>query len=244
MTDNGPKRNLKEMKKLEQPFGDTRELGLDGVTPPVDRARGGKARAASLGDSMAWLKQELVRIAGIDIRMDQQRWRPIAIAFAVVLNSLFVWTVASALKPPGDASAEEIHLVLSPFAHVEVASLPAAPEPTLPVVEMPQVVIQTETSAPAAASASIVLAPRPDPVHPNPLPGADDIGSAAAVVIVLKIMVLPDGTVDDAVVVKSSGRHDTDLAAIAFVKAQWRFLPALMGGIAIQYWTTVSLRTV
>jgi hypothetical protein len=43
--------------------------------------------------------------------------------------------------------------------------------------------------------------------------------------------------------VKSSGKQEADMAAIAFVKSKWRFLPALMGGTAIQYWTTVSLRT-
>jgi len=203
--------------------------------------------AVRLGALKDWLKKHAAWIPIADSQIDQQHRRYAAVAFAVVLNALFVWIVVGSLRFSATAGRDEIHLILTPFTYADVAPLPRVPEPTLPVVEMPEIAIQTEapTSAPAAAAASAVLAPRPDPTHPNLLPSAAEIGagSAAAVAMVLKIMVRPDGSVNDAVVVKSSGQHDIDLAAIAFVKAQWRFLPALTGNTAIQYWTTVSLRT-
>jgi TonB family protein len=194
-----------------------------------------------------WLKKHAARIFVADSQVHQRRRRYAAVAFAVVLNILFVWVAIGSLRFPVTAGTDEIHLILTPFTHADVASLPQVQEPPLSVVEMPEIAIQTEAprSAPAAVSASAVLAPRPDPAHPNPLPSAAEIeeGNTAAVAMVLKIMVLPDGSVNEAVVVQSSGKHDIDLAAIAFVKAQWRFLPALVDGTPIQYWTTVSLRT-
>jgi len=203
--------------------------------------------AAKLFALTDWLRKHAAWIPIVGSQPDQQHRRYAAVAFTVILNSLFVWIVIGSLRLSATADGDEIHLILTPFPHVDVVPLPRVPEPTLPVIEMPEIAIQTEApmSAPAAASASAVLAPRPDPTHPNPLPASADMGAGnvSPIVMVLKIMVLPDGSANDAEVVKSSGQHDSDLAAIAFVKSKRRFLPALLGGTAIQYWTTVSLRT-
>ena len=203
--------------------------------------------ASTLDTSTDRLKEWIASIAIVDLEINQRRRKYAAVALAGVLNILFVWIVADSLSPLLSPASREIHLTLTPFTHADVAPSLRVPEPSLTVMEPPAISIQTDapTSAPAAASASVVLAPRPDPAHPNPLPAIAEIGAgnAAAVAMVLKIMVLPDGSVIDAVVVKSSGQQETDMAAVAFVKSKWRFLPALMGGTAIQYWTTVSLRT-
>jgi TonB family protein len=238
MTDDCCRRNLRGMSERQRPSDEIEPGADDGAARSAgnDREEGYATKLIALTDR---LKRRAAWIPIADRRYA-------AVASAVVLNSLFVWIVLGSLRYPVTA-ADEIHLVLTPFTHADVVSLPHVPEPTLPVVEMPEIAIQTEapTSAPAAAAASAVLAPRPDPAHPNPLPGTAEIeaGDTAAIAMVLKVMVLPDGSVNDAVVVKSSGRPDIDMAAIAFVKAQWRFLPAIMGGTAIRYWTTVSLRT-
>jgi protein TonB len=234
------------MFELQRPY-DEIESGTDGDAAQSTGHEFETRYTASLIALTEWLKKHAARIFVADSQVHRRHRRYAAVAFAVVLNSLFVWVAIGSLRFPLTAGTDEIHLILTPFTHADVASLPQVQEPTLPVVEMPEIAIQTEapTSAPAAISASAVLAPRPDPAHPNPLPGAAEIevGNTAAVTMVLKIMVLPDGSVNEAVVVKSSGTHDIDLAAVAFVKAQWRFLPALLDGTAIQYWTTVSLRT-
>jgi TonB family protein len=246
MTDNYCRRNLGKMFAPRRPY-DEIESGTDNGAAQSAANERETRHAARHAAPTDWLKNYAAWSPFADPQVDRQYRRYAAVAIAVVLNALFVWIVIGSLRFSVTAGADEIHLVLTPFTRADVAPLPRIPEPTLPVVEMPEIAIQTEapTTAPATASASVVLAPRPDPAHPNPLPSAAEIGagSVAATVIVLKIMVLPDGSVNDAVVVKSSGQHDTDLAAIAFVKAQWRFLPALIGSTAIQYWTTVSLRT-
>lgn len=57
----------------------------------------------------------------------------------------------------------------------------------------------------------------------------------------LKALVLPDGTVGDATVLKSSGQDDVDAAAVEYVRTHWHFLPATLNGVAIQYWTSLAI---
>lgn len=156
---------------------------------------------------------------------------------------MFVLVVFQALSPPQARDPNEIRLTLVPVAHDEIVASQAVPEPTIPVMQMPDIVIQPDApgSAPAAIAASEVMAPRPDPEHANPAPKAGDAASAGSIVT-LKILVLPDGTVGDAAVVKSCGWHDIDLATMAFVKEKWKFLPARVRNAVIQYWTTVAVR--
>jgi protein TonB len=51
-------------------------------------------------------------------------------------------------------------------------------------------------------------------------------------IVVLKVMILFDGTVGDVEVLESSGRDDFDQAAKECVK-QWRFKPAMQSGIRV-----------
>jgi len=89
----------------------------------------------------------------------------------------------------------------------------------------------------------MVLAPRPDPLRVNLPPTAAQVGAkgVGVVAVLLKILVMPDGSVSAATIVNSSGQADADRAAIGFVKANWRFIPAMLNGTAIQYWTTVAV---
>jgi len=43
-------------------------------------------------------------------------------------------------------------------------------------------------------------------------------------------------------VVKSRGRHDIDLATMAYVKEKWKFLPARVRGAMTPYRTIVAVR--
>ena len=56
---------------------------------------------------------------------------------------------------------------------------------------------------------------------------------------VLRVLVAPDGSVDEAQITASSGRPDLDQAAIMFITSHWKFLPATVGGSAVPFWTTV-----
>ena len=94
----------------------------------------------------------------------------------------------------------------------------------------------------SATSASMVQAPRADPAHPKPSPinlpidGQNRLAGS----LIMKILVRSDGTVADAAVVRTLRRPGADAAAINFIKAQWKFLPALLDGRPIEYWTRVD----
>ena len=189
-----------------------------------------------------WLERAVSRIADARFPARGRRLHTAAIGSAVALNILFVLVVFWALSPPHRRDPDEIRLTLVPVAHNETVAPPPVPELTIPVVPMPDIVIQTDTASTAldAISPSEVMAPRPDPSHPNPTPKAGDVAYAGGTVI-LKILVLTDGTVGDASIVQTCGRRDADLAAMAYVKEKWKFLPARARNAVIPYWTTVAV---
>ena len=178
-------------------------------------------------------------------RLKPTRWRVLSSVFAIALNIGLIAIIAGSLNPSSFHGADELHLVLAPSTRSETVTIPRPPDVEMPVLQMPDIVIARDTpdAAPPALAASLVLAPRPDPEHPNPgfTTGQDEQGQSSGSVI-LKILVLADGSIADAMVQKTSGRPETDQSAIAFVKAQWKFLPALLEGNPIRYWTTVAVR--
>jgi len=174
-------------------------------------------------------------------RLKPTRWRVLSSVFAIALNIGLIAIIAGSLNPSPLHGTDELHLVLAPSTRSETVTIPRPPDVELPVLQMPDIVIARETpdTAPPALSASLVLAPRPDPEHPNP---AFTAGHQSSGSVVLKILVLADGSIADTTIEKTSGAPDVDQSAIAFVKAQWKFLPALLEGKPIQYWTTVVVR--
>ncbi|HEX4077320.1 MAG TPA: energy transducer TonB [Rhizomicrobium sp.] len=63
-----------------------------------------------------------------------------------------------------------------------------------------------------------------------------------AVSLELRILVLPDGSVRDARIVRSTGQGEIDRIAIQTVEDSWRYLPASINGKAIGAWTTIIVR--
>lgn len=191
-----------------------------------------------------WRRRRVLFAAAVR-RIRRSRARVLPGICAAGLNILLLAVVVIGLRLPRTPGENELHLVLSPVTRTVVAERPAIPDVDIPIVQMPEIVIQQDTSdAPPAVSASLVLAPRPDPLHPNPMPESLKSAEQGAVSgsVILKILVLPDGTVADATVVQTSGKQDTDAAVMALVKTEWKFLPALLEGKPIKYWTTVAVR--
>ncbi len=135
-------------------------------------------------------------------------------------------------------------------AFVTVAAMPAPipdPKPTMvdptaEIVPPPDVVIEGQgPMAITGADSTMLLAPRPDPAHFNVPPEvpAGRKSTAGTLAVILKILARPDGSIGDAAVTRSSGMSDLDLAAIRYVKDNWRFIPAMLGERAVQDWTTV-----
>lgn len=125
-----------------------------------------------------------------------------------------------------------IHWALSAPEDVEV------PEPQIFVLPDPN-----EPSAITSADNQI-LPPRPDPSHANPAPEPPPgLGkTAAGASIILALDVLPDGSIAEARVEKTSGHKDVDEIAMIYVKDNWRFLPAYRGGQPIEGWIYVQVR--
>lgn len=172
-------------------------------------------------------------------------WRVISSLSAVVLNIVLIAIIAGSLGPRTSHDSDELHLVLAPSTRVEAAAIPKLPDIELPALQMPDIVIAREAldTAPSTLAASLVLAPRPDPEHLNPTyPIRQGERGPSPGSVILKILVLADGSVADATVEKTSGASDADESAITFVKTQWKFLPALLKGNPIRYRTTVAVR--
>jgi protein TonB len=96
----------------------------------------------------------------------------------------------------------------------------------------------------AAVGIAEKLAPRLDPRHINARPELPHtLGSyVMALSLELRILVLPDGSVGDAQIVRSTGQGEIDQIAIETVKASWHYLPASINGKPIEAWTTAMVR--
>ncbi|HWA90305.1 MAG TPA: energy transducer TonB [Rhizomicrobium sp.] len=163
-------------------------------------------------------------------------------ALVLALHALVVWGIAASIAPRlPRAQSGELHMVL---VRAAPQPRPAEPPPVAlaAVVPPPEIVIENEAgpAAVAAISPADVLAPRPDPRHPNTPPEHRDASKLAPPL--LGILVAEDGSVADAQVVRSSGDGAADSEIVAYIEAHWRFLPALVKQkTAIRYWLTVSV---
>jgi len=68
------------------------------------------------------------------------------------------------------------------------------------------------------------------------------LGMVGALALELHILVLPDGSVGDAEVIKSTGEPEIDRLAIGTVTNSWSYLAASIGGRPIEAWTIVIVR--
>jgi TonB family protein len=115
------------------------------------------------------------------------------------------------------------------------------------VVPEPQINITPDQEAGEGIVATGImqkLAPRLDPAHINKRPELPArLGSfVTALNLELRILVLTDGSVGDARIVRSSGEREIDQIAIETVKDSWHYLPASDNGKPIEAWTTVIVR--
>ncbi len=197
-----------------------------------------------LRDAGAVVPHRLLAIAGGFPRNALDRENAVVVAGVVALHVLFLWLIVLSLRMPhAYIDARELQVVLAPVdRHETPITLPQSPM----VASIPEIVVDDDApqNTIAAASAALVLAPRPDPQRTNVPPTLAAVGTRAgqgAAGVVLRIYVLVDGSISEAQVVASSGRSDTDARAIDYVKANWRFIPAMLNGSAIAYWTTVNV---
>lgn len=210
---------------------------LDGQTVPPDAVAGHRARLAAF------------RRAGLQglVLSDNRNIRATSVALVAAAHAIFLWAwIASAPVRPTDSPTRDLQVSVISVRRPEPFLPNGLLKPAIDFVPAPDIRIE-EPPAPSSVeqvnSASMVnvLAPRPDPTRPNPTPvmqiHSGRPGSKATVL--LQILVLPDGSVADAKVFKTSGQRTLDAFAIEFAKANWRYIPAIANGRPIRYWTTV-----
>jgi TonB family protein len=156
-----------------------------------------------------------------------------------VLFLILRWSFGPTVMP---STVGELRVSFFKIAQNRPLAVNAVP-PNFPAVQVPVVPVPDQPAVAATAPASSVLAPRPNPAEPNARPSAAASGPGAVegMSMTLKVLVLPDGTIGDVTIVKSSGQSEVDAAMVEYVKAHWHFLPATLDGVAIQYWTSLAI---
>lgn len=185
-------------------------------------------------------------------------WRRYAgIGLAFVLNGVLVWALASGLAikltkyvPP----VLQAKVIDTPQAQPKQVTPPPSPpmQKVIPTEQTPEPVIQI---APDPNAQSIQVQPQQQPVqasdssasgmtstHTTPPypPMARRLSQQGTVI--LSITVAPDGSVSTAQVATSSGFPELDQTALVWVKAHWRYKPAMQGGAAVPSTTQAAVK--
>jgi periplasmic protein TonB len=183
-------------------------------------------------------------------------WRRYAgLGLALLLNGVLIWALTNAL-------GVKLSVYTPPVLETKVIDLPQTrprqevplPQPQLekviPTEQVPEPVIQVAPQvAPtiqvppqqpvqaADASAAGLINTHTTPPYP---PVARRLGQEGRVV--LSITIGSDGSVVAAQVASSSGFPELDQAALNWVKAHWRYTPAMQGGVAVPSTTQAAVK--
>jgi TonB family protein len=181
------------------------------------------------------------------------RRRLAVIAVVGVIHIVTLWAIVAGLRTlPVTRPAPELQVhFISP--NLGPKQVPAPPldwefqEPLAPLAPEPEIDIAPDRESPGGVMAGAVvqkLAPRLDPDHVNDRPELPrSLGvPISALSLKLLILVLPDGTVSDAKIVKSTGLREIDGLAVDHVKNTWVFIPASINGNPVEGWITVIVR--
>lgn len=179
------------------------------------------------------------------------RTRAATLLFVGGLHALLFWGLGTmAFKAPAPKSTPEVTLTVFETAPEAARAEPVRlqPEFTNPetvIVPEPDIVVN-DGDAPAMAAKPMTqkIPPRPDVAKPHELPSLPDQYQAFArtASLMLRILILPDGSIGEADVTRSSGARDIDAFVCSFVKGNWHYLPATVSGQPVEDWMTVVVR--
>ncbi|MBS0275912.1 MAG: energy transducer TonB [Proteobacteria bacterium] len=183
--------------------------------------------------------------------------RYIGIGLTLALNGLLIWALANGLATKITTyvpAVLETKVIDTPQAQPKPVTPPPSPqiEKVIPAEQTPEPVIQIapDTNAQtiqvqpqqqvpvqADASAAGVMNTHTAPPYP---PVARRLGEQGTVI--LAITVAADGSVSAAQIATSSGVPELDQAALSWVKAHWRYKPAMQGGVAVPSSTQAAVK--
>jgi TonB family protein len=168
--------------------------------------------------------------------------RAVAAALVVLLHIMFVWLLVLGVVIAPARSGRELTIRLMRLTALRPSPLP----PNAPALMRPSLLAAPPPRFDVQPDAPTISSPRPDPAHANAMPPipADSpslVATGRPVVVLLKVLVLKDGTVGEAAVSGPSGFVTLDNAALAYVRAHWRFLPGVAAGQLVADWATVEV---
>jgi protein TonB len=181
------------------------------------------------------------------------------IAFVAALHIALIWALMAglaqriALVLPHELTA----VVIQPQQEQAQPPPPAQlQKPTLPTVQPPDIQLQQQ----AAPAITVQTTPQPvapvAPVNPSPVSSnASGLGSTHTTppypemerrmghegTVTLRLAIDTTGNVTDAQIEKSSGSQVLDQAAIDWVKAHWKYKPAIQNGTAVAATTEAAV---
>jgi protein TonB len=192
-------------------------------------------------------------IGGTEAHANAARRRCAAIGCVAAIHIAAFWAFTTTV-PTASRTAGTQELQITVFnPHLPPATPPAPPLSwtfKLPdTLEIPEPQLDIAPGAgtgagPQANETTERLAPILDPSHRNELPELPGTFGAllTSISMKLRLLVLPDGSVLDAVIVRSTGEPEIDKIAVDWVRESWRYLPAVANGKPIETWVTVIVR--
>ncbi|MBL6613164.1 MAG: energy transducer TonB [Reyranella sp.] len=160
------------------------------------------------------------------------------VALHVLLAYVFILALAQHEREP----PRELTLSLSPAGprvtpnpvQKPILVAPKIPEVPAPEFRIPELPTNPITVAPAPAALGVTV-PAEAIGETRSLPALSEalLAIARKTVLRLKLLVAPDGSISEATVDSSTGSPEIDNLALAWVKAHWRYKPAMRDGVAV-----------
>ncbi len=180
------------------------------------------------------------RYAAILERASLPQERGAAITAVTLIHVIVALALLLGLRSHFPVASHEVEMTLggpigatTPPPKFIVPKLPTALPPLAPSEDTFQAnVVQPAGSPNVTMPAQAIAAEHAFP----PLPA--DLPHRGGLLVRLVISITPDGAIDDATVQQSCGISALDDLAIAWVKAHWRYTPAMQNGQAIAVTTT------
>jgi TonB family protein len=196
--------------------------------------------------STAWIDRS--PIAGIR-RLRPAHRRALAAVLVVGLHLLLVYVLIIGLKQRFvQHTAPTMELTLDPGGPRVARGAPTKPAlvvPNEPEITPPEIAIDTPASSDAILATAAVGGPGVTvpaeaigTSHTVPTLSSELLALAHRAMLRLQLTIAADGTVIDAMVENSSGSAALDNLVLAWVKAHWRYRPAMRNGTAISVTTT------
>jgi len=174
--------------------------------------------------------------------------RPLVLAIVIVLHALAIDVILLDLgRTLGPKPAPEMVLAITqggprkPLGSFAKPVLVTPNEPLVPPPEISVDALPVDTISVASASGApgvTIPAEAIGTTRTVPVLSADLLQLARRNLLRLRLTLATDGSVIDAIVENSSGSTKIDLLAAAWVKAHWRYRPAMRDGTPISVTTT------